>query len=671
MRIRGIAAAVVSALMLALSPVAAVAEEPPTLGSSPIFDPDGVLGSGRADVESAIEQLSAEHQIDLFVAYVDDFENPADAQAWADATAELNGLGPRDYLLAVATEGRTYYISSTSDGPVGFDAVTRIEAQRVEPELASEDWAGAAVAAADGLADEAAGPDLSWLLWLALAALVLIGVLALVGAIRRRRTAAAARERAEQELAQLEQHAGRALVAADDAIATSTDELGFATAQYGTEATAGFGRALEEARRSLSEAFALRQQLDDAYPESPDQRRAALTRIIEVAEGVDRSLDEQADAFDELRKLEQNLPSAIAAARAEAEAVADRLDRARAALADMTSRYGAAAVDLVDDNLPEAERRLSFSRTQLAEAESALAADTGAAATAVRAAEEGVDQAGTLADAILRRADELRAAAETVPRALAELSSDVAALRAVPPASPLHPEAVGAADAAERLLAEAPNGPDDPTARLARIAELDRRVDAVLVGVRESAEQERRSRAAAEHALFDARSRFAAARDYILTRRGAIGHTARTRLDEAARALADAEAFAASDPARAASIAGRASALADDAHRIARAEAAPYGYGGAQWSGGGRDGDDLGAMLGGILIGSVLGGGGSRGGFGGGFGGGGFGGSRGGFGGGGFGGGGFGGGGFGGGGGRRAGSFGGGGSRGRRGGGRF
>jgi hypothetical protein len=649
MGFRAFGAVVLSAVLLFSAPLTATAVEPPELGSSPVYDPDGVLGDGIDEVQAAIEQLSDEHQIDLYVAFVDDFADPADAQAWADATAEGNGLGPRDYLLAVATEGRTYYISSASDGPVGFDTVTQIESELVEPRLAEEDWAGAAVAAAEGLADAAAGPDLSWLLWLAVAAVVAFGLLALIGALRRRRRAGAARAEAERELAELDRAAGRALVAADDAIATSTDELGFATAQYGQEATTEFAAVLAQARATLSEAFALRQRLDDAFPEDDEQRRVDLARIRELAESVDRTLDEQADAFDELRKLEQNLPAAIATARAETDGVAARIDEARAALADLAARYTASSVDLVDDNLPEAERRLSFARAELAEAEQAAGpAATGEAATAVRAAEEALDQAGTLADTILRRRDELSIAASAVGPALDALRSDVAALRAVPTAAPLHPEAVGAADAAERLLAEVPSGPDDPAARLARVAELDRRVDAVLLGVRESVEQDRRTRAAAEHALFDARSRVSAARDFILTRRGAIGATARTRLDEAARALADAEGSIASDPSRAASIAGRASALADDAHRTARDEAAPYGYGGAQYGGAGWGGDDMGAMLGGIILGSLLGGGGSRGG---GFGGGGFGGGFGG--------------------GRSSGSFGGGGSRGRRGGGRF
>src|SRR5690606_33510470 len=65
-------------------------------------------------------------------------------------TADANGLGPQQYLLAVATQGRQFYLSGASDGPVSFDQLGQIE-QQIQPELREGDWVGAVDVAADGL----------------------------------------------------------------------------------------------------------------------------------------------------------------------------------------------------------------------------------------------------------------------------------------------------------------------------------------------------------------------------------------------------------------------------------------------------------------------------------------------------------------------------------------
>ena len=67
--------------------------------------------------------------------------------------ATQNNLGPNQYLLAVATEGRSYYLSGDSTGPVSSEELSTIEQQDIQPKLATEDWLGAVDAAADGLSN--------------------------------------------------------------------------------------------------------------------------------------------------------------------------------------------------------------------------------------------------------------------------------------------------------------------------------------------------------------------------------------------------------------------------------------------------------------------------------------------------------------------------------------
>ena len=79
---------------------------------------------------------------DLYVVFVDEFTNPSSSEEWANTVASDNGLGPSQYLLAVATEGRQYYLSADSSGPLSEEEVAGIEAD-VRPYLSDGDYAGA------------------------------------------------------------------------------------------------------------------------------------------------------------------------------------------------------------------------------------------------------------------------------------------------------------------------------------------------------------------------------------------------------------------------------------------------------------------------------------------------------------------------------------------------
>src|SRR5215207_9327854 len=137
---------------------AAWAEDPVSFGASPVVDTAGVLSNGEiAEIEAAVDQTASENGRQLFVAYVDEFTNPADAVQWATETANDNNLGTEDYLLAVAVEGRAYYLSAADDASATDADLDRISLRVIEPELRDEDWAGAAIAAADALGSGGGG----------------------------------------------------------------------------------------------------------------------------------------------------------------------------------------------------------------------------------------------------------------------------------------------------------------------------------------------------------------------------------------------------------------------------------------------------------------------------------------------------------------------------------
>src|SRR5690606_4670073 len=71
---------------------------------------------------------------------------------------------------------------------------------------------------------------------------------------------------------ELDQRAGSLLVQLDDSLKTSEQELGFAIAQFGEAATADFSATLKSAKEKVAQAFTLKQQLDDAHPETAEQK---------------------------------------------------------------------------------------------------------------------------------------------------------------------------------------------------------------------------------------------------------------------------------------------------------------------------------------------------------------------------------------------------------------
>jgi phage shock protein A/uncharacterized membrane protein YgcG len=589
-----VALLVAAAAVLAGAP-AAVAEDPATLGSSPVLDSVGALAPGEAaEIEQAASRLYEQHRVQLFVAYVDSFTGVSGDERWADATAELNGLGDDDVLLAVAVGDRQYQVS-VADGFAPDDAqLSSLESDDIEPQLVEGDWAGAAVAAADGIGERldapTAGESLgrgATIVLAVLAVLVVLGIVVLLLVRRSRRRKAA--EAVEASIDELATRAGSALVHADDAVRTSEQEVGFAEAQFGSDATGPFREALVTAKRLLGEAFGLQQRLDDAEPETDQERRDGYSRILQLCADAEQALDEKAEAFEQLRDLEKNAPEVAAQLAARIEAIAARIAPTRAILGELAVSYSPSAIDDVEDDADQAEDRLRFARDGVDGAREALTAgDTGRAAVLLRSGQQAAEQASGLLDAVATRAADLREAEATLAARLAEIRADVAQGRTLaasanasdPATAPLA-QNMGVAiaqteaslDQVERAASVRPN---DPLGLLATLAAADSTIDAAVGGYRDAQAQRERERAALAAELTTARSRVSAAEDFIAARRGAVGSLARTRLTEAVRASEYAAQIAPTDPREALASAQRASALAQDALQQARSDTSRY-----------------------------------------------------------------------------------------------
>jgi hypothetical protein len=615
----------------------ASAEQPFRLADQ-IEDRAGVLDGREDEVQEAIDELRREDDIQLWLAYVDTFSGVG-AEEWAEETAEQSDLGLSDVLLAVATEDRAYAYSVDEEFPLSDDELARIASEDVEPELADEDWAGAAVAAAAGLGDASGdgstagdgddgGGSWSWLL-LPLAGLAVAGLLWWLFSRRRQARELAAADEGDPLAGlspeELSKRGSTLLVEVDDAVKTSEQEVAFAAAQFGDETAAPFAAAVGSAKADLAKAFELRRTLDDASPEGEAERRAMLTEIITLAQGASDRLDAQVEVFDELRAIERNAPELLTGLGTRLNALEGRVPAADTTLAGLTATYAADAVASVADNVAQAGERIAFARAEVGEGEREVGAgNPGRAAVAIRGAEEAVGQAGQLLDAIDRLGADLRDADDKIRAAIPAVEEDISAARALATGRPALAEHVARAEqalAAAELAASTTDG-QDPLGALHRLEEAGKALDAALADAREDEEIGRRARAALEQTLAGARANIEAADDFITTRRGAVGAEARTRLAEAKRHFEQALAVSAGDPQTGVEHARTADGLAGQALRLAQEDVSGYdrdggiGIPGLPGGGGGGGLGDL--IMGGILIDLLRGAAGGRSGGGGG-----------------------------------------------------
>ncbi|KUH66993.1 hypothetical protein AU184_04085 [Mycolicibacterium novocastrense] len=627
-----------------IAPTAAA--EPPFRLPGYVTDNAGVLDSaGRAEVTSAVDSLYNSRRTRLWVVYVDSFSGQS-AETWARNTMRISDLGSYDALLAVATVDRSYaFLVPDSATELSSSRVDSVRRNDVEPALRSGDWAGAAVAAADGLARSgSSGSSLSWVgLLIALGVIAFAVVVLMIWRRRRRRKRreaefAAARRvdpsdpqaLAAVSLDALDDLSRAMVVEVDNAVRTSDHELELAVEEFGTARTEPFTRAVTNAKTTLAQAFNVRQILDDAIPETPAQRRDLLTRVVVAAAKADRELDAQRDAFTELRNLVINAPSKLDSMTQRVVDITARLEPSRQKLAELHSEFDPTALSSVAGNVDAAKELLDFADESISRGRDLAARPVPGRQSelveCVRAAESALAQARGLLDAVDSAASDIRRAAATLPAAIEDIQNGIKQAGAllqqgnVPQAAQL----AEARDAAAAAVAAAQRSKAaDPLGTFTELTKADADLDRLLAAVEQEREAAERLNRALDEALFTARSRVRSVSDFIDTRRGIVGPEARTRLAEAVRQIGAAEERRATDPAEAIKHANGAAMLASQAQNLANADVqnAQSSYMGP-FGGGRGGGGNMGAIIGGILIGNILSGG-MRGGFGG-FGGGGF-----------------------------------------------
>jgi predicted nucleic acid-binding Zn-ribbon protein len=626
-------------LITALLVAPSAAAQPPFRLSTYVTDDAGVLnGSGRAAIQSATGKLYSDRHIQLWVVFVDNFSGQP-AVSWAQNTRSASDLGDFDALLAVATVDHSYaFLVPNRVQTISSSQVDDLRRNQIEPALRRGDWSGAVVAAANGLdrGREATNPK-PLLIGLGVIVIAVVALFVAMHYRRRRRRAAelAAARRVDAtdpdalaalSLGALDDLSRWKVVDVDNAVRTSANELALTIEEFGEKRTEPFTRAVSNAKAALAQAFNVRQQLDDAIPETRAQRRELLTQVIISAARADRELESQRGAFEKMRDLVVNAASRLDGLTQQMVELTARVAPAEQRMTELHNEFDPAALTSVATNVATAKDRLAFADQNLGHARDMAAkpvtGEQSGLVDAVQAAESALGQARALLDAVDTAANDIRHAVATLPSLIADTHTGIehadTQLQSAQKTKAAHiRELASARDAASRALGAArASGSTDPLGAFTQLTKADAELNRLLATVAEEQAAAERLNRNFEQAVFTAQSRIHGVSDFIDTRRGSIGPEARTRLAEASRQLQAALDQRDTDISEAITRANTAATLADQAQSLANDDVRS-----AQMAYTGRyGGNNMGAMMGGIIIGDMLGGGGFGGGWDGGWG---------------------------------------------------
>jgi predicted nucleic acid-binding Zn-ribbon protein len=614
--------------------------EPPLRLPGYLTDNAGVLsGSDRSAIQSATGKLYADRRIQLWVVFVNSFSGQG-AISWAQSTRSVSGLSELDVLFAVATVDQSYaFLVPNRMQTVSSRQLNDLRRNQIEPALRRGDWSRAVVAAANGLDQrQDSGLARTWVPMLSALSVIAVAVLGALLFVRyrgRRQRAAefAAARRidptdpdalAALSIDALDDLSRSMVVNVDNAVRTSTHELDLAVEEFGERRTEPFTRAVNKAKATLDRAFTVRQQLDDAIPETPAQRRELLTQVIVAAARADRELESQKDAFEAMRDLVINAPSRLDGLTQQIVDLTARITPGEQRMTELHNEFDASALTSVASNVTTAKELLTFADQNVTRARDLAArpvsGEQSGLVDAVHNAESSLGQARALLDAVDNAASDIRHAVATLPSLIDDVQAGIeqagTQLQKTQDNKAPHIRELATAQntAVTALDAARGNGSADPLGAFTSLTKADVDLRRLLVTVAEEQATAERLNRTLEHALFTAQSRVHAVSEYIDTRRGSIGPEARTRLAEASRKLQAAEDKRAANINEAIAYANSAATLAAEAESLASADiqSAQRAYAG-RYGGG-----NMGAMIGGILIGDMLGGA-MRGGFGGGW----------------------------------------------------
>src|SRR5690606_38544416 len=247
---------------------------------------------------------------------------------------------------------------------------------------------------------------------------------------RRKREQQEAQALADAELAQ---RARTALVAVDERVRLTTDELAFAEAELGAGPTGPLREALASVRTHLGEAFHLHQLNHDDIPDTPEELRTRNARIVQLCDWAENLLEDRPVALEKPIELARRAPEILAGVRRAAQRLRGRLSAAADTVRRLGERYTDDALRQVAHNPAEAEQLLGFAEHSADISDRRREAGQREQANlALEAATESVRRAAVLLDAVETYEIEALRAESTLSAVVEDSRGDLVAARQAP-----------------------------------------------------------------------------------------------------------------------------------------------------------------------------------------------------------------------------------------------
>lgn len=413
--------------------------------------------------------------------------------------------------------------------------------------------------------------------------------------------------------ADLARRARTALVAADERIRATGDELAFATAELGESATEELKVGLAAVREHMTEAFQLHQLCHDHIPDTAEELRSRYARILQLCEWAESVLDERTSALQKRVELARRAPEVLQSVRDDVARLQARLPETRDTLARLTERYLPAALQRVRMSADDAEQLLDFAlqSADMSERRRAMGR-TEEANLALETATESVRRARSVFDSVDSFEFEALRTQATLTDVIADSRDDLIEVRALRRT----PKVDAAITALEEALSQTATGPKrDPFADLARLSAAN----AALDTAREAASRPIPSIEHVRNNIATADRSLAVASSLINGHRGWIGADARTRFAEAQRIRSEIDTIPEAEETRdrRLELARRVHSLAEDSVKLAQRDIDSSKPDNDDWGSWGnqrdRGGDRrnqgsniLGPVIGGVILGSIL-----------------------------------------------------------------
>ena len=286
------------------------------------------------------------------------------------------------------------------------------------------------------------------------------------------------RKREEQDAADadLARRAELAIVAADERVRLTSDELDFARAELGDKATEDLASALQSVKVHLAEAFQLHQLNHDEIPDTKDELRTRNGRIIQLSQWAEDLLEERTAVLRPKIDAVRRAPETLARVRADRDRLAERVPHAREVVERLAQRYSRSALQQVAGNPEEVQQLLDFAvHTAGVSERRREAGQREQASVALEASTEAVRRAESLLDAVDTFEIEALRAESTLAAVIDDSRGDLVEARR----GPQTPVVLQAMATLERELAALPavGARTDPFAALSSLRQANADLD--------------------------------------------------------------------------------------------------------------------------------------------------------------------------------------------------